>query len=124
MSWVKIETGYLRHPKMLGLPHTAQLVHLASILWTAEHLQDGYVPSTAVRQLFDSISAQNAHRRRYEQMLIDRGLWERAIGGIIVHDFAKHNAPSLRANVERERELSAERVRRFRERHERRDESM
>lgn len=111
MPWVKIDTGYLTHPKILGLHPQAQMLHLASILWTAEHLTDGYVPVIALRSLCDRavIAPRWASDRAHK--LVDRGLWDVAPGGWHVHDFETHNRTSTREFVERERELARERQR-------------
>ena len=43
--WVKLDTSYLRNPKITALHPQALLLHLASILWTADQLQDGHIPA-------------------------------------------------------------------------------
>lgn len=117
--WAKVDVGYLSHPKLLGLPPPAKLLHLASILWTAEHLTDGYVPARALLELSRSVPTHSRHTRGYVQQLVDRALWDvvpEPAGGWIVHDFADHNASSTRAAVEKAREQTRDRVARYRAR--------
>lgn len=114
MSWVKIDTSYLSHPKIVGLHEQSKLLHLASILWTAEHLTDGDIPVSALRAVVDraSIAPRWAGHRVAE--LVSRGLWDELASGWHVHDFETHNRTSTRAFVERERESWADRQRRHR----------
>ena len=116
VPWVKVEQSYLRHPKVARLSPEAKLLHLASILWTAEHLQDGYVPATALRQLCDDVPIASRWRRHYAVALVSAGLWDEVEDGWIVHDFDEHNHSSTRAVVEQERAATRERVRRYRKR--------
>jgi hypothetical protein len=115
--WVKVDTGYLAHPKLLGLHPSAKLLHLASILWTAEHLTDGYVPPKALRELSESVPIAVRWRGHHASALVDAGLWdvvEPPTLGWVVHDFTEHNAAATRAAVERNRELTRDRVARHR----------
>lgn len=117
--WVKLDIAYLRHPKLLGLAPAARLMHLASILWTAEHLTDGYVPPGALLDISRTAPAHSRHTRHYVQELMERGLWDPVpppTGGWVVHDFAEHNAASTRAAVEQSRAQTRDRVARHRAR--------
>lgn len=117
--WAKVDVGYLSHPKLLGLSPPAKLLHLSSILWTAEHLTDGYVPARALLEVSRSVPTHSRHTRGYVQQLVERGLWDAVPApgnGWIVHDFAEHNRSSTRAVVERNMELTRDRVARHRAR--------
>jgi hypothetical protein len=109
MPWVKIETGYLSHPKIIELHPKVVLLHLASILWTAEQLTDGFVPDRALIDLSSRADLTPNRRRWAAGQLVDRGLWDELPGGWHVHDFERHNRTSTRAFVEHERELARER---------------
>lgn len=118
-TWVKLDVGYLSHPKLLGLHHAAKLLHLASILWTAEHLTDGYITPIALRELSESVPIAVRWRKHHASALVTAGLWDpvpEPRGGWIVHDFAEHNPGSTRAAVELAREQTRERVARHRAR--------
>lgn len=122
MSFVFIQTSYLRHPKLAGLHERAVLLHLASILWTAEHLTDGYVPTSALRSLCEEASIVPRWRDRHVADLVSRGLWDELPTGWHVHNFERHNRSSTRAVVESNRAAAAERQRRRRDYVSRRDE--
>jgi hypothetical protein len=115
--WVKLDVAYFGHPKLLGLHDKGKLLHVASILWTAEHLTDGYVPERALSELSARVELHPSKRRAMARNLVERGLWDEVPpprGGWIVHDFAEHNLASTREYVERERELTRQRVARHR----------
>jgi len=121
MSFVFIHTGYLRHPKLVGLPAGAVLLHLASILWTAEHLTDGYVPESALTELGHTVNNASRWHRRNVQQLVNRGLWDELPNGWHVHDFEDWNRSSTREVVEANRTAARDRQRRHRDSESRRD---
>lgn len=114
MAWVKVDVAYLRNPKMRAVSPDARLLHLASILWTAEHLTDGILPRAVLRDLADTAQIDRRWASRRALELVGARLWDDACEAWIVHDFAWHNPTSTRANVEHERQLSRDRMRRWR----------
>jgi hypothetical protein len=114
MTWVKIDIGYLRHPKLSGLPTDAKVLHLASILWTAEHLTDGHVPHRSLTDLSQIADIHPRWAKRRAATLVEAGLWDLVPGGWHVHDFEEHNRTSTREYVQAEREAWRERQRRAR----------
>lgn len=117
--WAKLDVGYLSHPKVARLHPSAKLLHVASILWTAEHLTDGYVPAKALRTLSETVPIAVRWRQHHASALVQAGLWDVAPApreGWLVHDYAEHNHAATRAAVERSRLVTRERVRRLRQR--------
>jgi len=121
MSYVFIHSGYFRHPKIKGVSNAAKLLHLASILWTAEHLTDGFLPSNSIDQLVFDLRLARNKRVILIRSLVDHGLWDELPNGWHVHDFEQHNRSSTRAVVESNRIAAAERQRRHRDAVSRRD---
>lgn len=115
MTWVKLDTGYLANPKLRGISDKAILLHLSSILWTADHGTDGNVPSASLRTVASRVTGRPERARRWANELVANGLWDLNGDGWHVHDFEVHNRQALRANVEANRAANAERLRRFRE---------
>jgi hypothetical protein len=115
--WARLDVGYLSHPKLVTLPPKVVLLHIASILWTAEHLTDGYVPDRALISLSSRVDLTPNRRRWAARSLVEAGLWDECDGGWTVHDFTEHNRSSTRAVVERERAQTRERVERWRAEH-------
>ena len=102
--WVKIDTSYLRNPKITALSTQAMLLHFASILWTADQLTDGNIPAHALPELalLARIPRSAAPRRADE--LVKAGRWEaNGATGWHLHDFEAMNRQALRVNVERQR---------------------
>lgn len=114
MGFVFVHTGYLRHPKITRVSDKAKLLHLASILWTAEHLTDGYVPPDALPTLCQAVSKSPRHRLSWVAELVSARLWDELPEGWHVHNFETHNRSSTRSVVEANRERWRERQRRAR----------
>ena len=122
VQYVYVHTGYLRHPKIVGLTVSQQRLHLASILWVAEHETDGYIPTTALRQLHDDATIARRWRQYSVRKLVEARLWDELPEGYHLHNFETHNRSSTRAVVEANRAAALERQRRYRDRVSRRDE--
>lgn len=111
--WVKVDRGYLDNPKMIDVldaSSTAPLMHLASILYSAQHLTDGHIaPGVARRKVGGT--------KDDERLLIDSGLWHEpghdcgrcpqpTAGKVYIHDYLEHNQ-----TAEKVEEVSAKRSR-------------
>ena len=103
--WVKIDTSYLRNPKITALSPPARLLHLASILWTADQLTDGHIPDRTLAELAHSAGIARASATRRADELVEHGLWEANGKGWELHDFAQMNPQALRARVEKQRQV-------------------
>lgn len=103
-GWAPVDTGYLDNPKMLDVldaSGTAALMHLASVLYCAQHLTDGHIaPGVARRKVGAS--------KDDDRLLIDAGLWHEAghecetcpqpePNRVYVHDFMQHNRSAAKA---------------------------
>jgi hypothetical protein len=105
--WVKIDTSYLRNPKITAVSTHAVLLHLASILWTGDQLTDGHIPPHALPEL--GLAARVPHRtgvldKRADE-LVKQHLWVPNGRGFELHDFAEMNRQALRSVVERQRQV-------------------
>ena len=103
--WIKLDTSYLRNPKITAISQQAMVLHLASILWTADQLFDGWVPSRALEEL--SVNAQLDPRWRGRRVgeLTETGLWVPNGDGWRIHDFELMNPQAMRHKVEAQRKL-------------------
>lgn len=102
-QWVRIDTGYLRNPKVQRVGRDGMVLHLAAILYLGEHrIDSGLLPPEALPFL-----ALEARLRRAEPVvaaLCKHGLWHPSDeGGFIVHDYDETNGEASDAWHDRER---------------------
>lgn len=109
-GWAPVDTGYLDNPKMLDIldtSGTAALMHLASVLYCAQHFTDGHIsPGVARRKVGGS--------KDDDRLLIDAGMWHEPGHDcptcpqpeprkVYVHDFLQHNRTAAKAKEASER---------------------
>lgn len=82
-TWVKLADNMPSNPKVRQVPPEARWAYVASICYCGHHLTDGFIPEGALLLIDASPKIAAA--------LVAAGLWERAEGGWLVHDYANHN---------------------------------
>ena len=109
MSWVKLDTGFPTHPKVIAAGPLATVLYVEALCYSAHHLTNGLV-SPAVLRAISSLPRPQVHAKR----LVSVGLWDVISDseGWMIHDYDKHQ--TTREQVEHQRELATERVRRYR----------
>lgn len=112
--WVRVDTGYLRNPKVAAVSTPAVLMHLASILWTADQLTDGDIPGHVLGDIAHMARVPSPKAAHRADELVDAGLWIANGGSWHLHDFDVMNEQAMRANVERQRERWRDRQARHR----------
>lgn len=116
-AWAPVDIGYLDNPKMakvLAASSTATLMHLASILYCAQHLTDGHISPGVARM-------RAGGSREDEALLTSSGLWhlpghdcdscpEPNEGDVYVHNFLEHNrtAAEVKAVSEKRSKVARE----------------
>jgi hypothetical protein len=83
MAWVKLATGFGRHPKVLAAGDAAAMAHLRAMCWAAEAGTDGRIPPEAL----PIIPATRKQAERLEEV----GLWECNGNGWVIHDWRDFN---------------------------------
>jgi len=101
MAWVKLDDQFPHHPKILRAGPLASWLYVASVCYAAEYLTDGFIPEGALH-----ILAAVPNPEALAATLVDVGLWQRAAGGYVIHDYHDYN-PS-REDVLATREARAE----------------
>ena len=81
MGWVKLDDGYPRHPKVLGLSDRAFRHDIVATCYCAEHDTDGVLPAAYVRAIPARVRAE----------LIAAGKWDEVNGVVMVHDYLDYN---------------------------------
>jgi hypothetical protein len=113
--WVKIDTSYLRNPKVTAVTSGARLLHLASILYTADQLTDGHIPARMLPELAGQAGLSRKTTGSRVAELVTRQLWVPNGDGWDIHDYQLMNPQAMRVAVEAER--AAWRDRQTRHRH-------
>jgi hypothetical protein len=108
VSWVRLDDGFPRHPKVRRLSPVAFVLHVSAMCWSAEQLTDGMILDHQLHDVSDLSPKQVA---KSVAELLGRGLWEAVDGAYLIHDYLDYN-PS-RADVEKEREAKKARQRRW-----------
>jgi hypothetical protein len=112
--WARLDTGYLRNPKVRTVGAAGAMLHLASILHCVDQLTDGQIDDSSLTSLASDAGVGDRWRRRRAGELVDAGLWIPTESGWRLHDFERMNPQAMRKVVEHERELWRERQRRLR----------
>ena len=110
MPWFRVDDTLPLHPKVLAAGNGAMGLWVRAGAWCMQHLQDGFVPEQIARQL-----GTRAEIKR----LCDAGLWIAKGDGYEFHEWSQRQ-PS-RAKLMAEREATAARVKRWRERRQNND---
>lgn len=102
--YARVDTGYFSNPKIVDLTQYAKLLHLASILYCAEHLTDGAVTPAALRVCADRVGIRRDRRTQRCTELVAAGLWVETCDGWTLHDFVDMNPFATREVVDKQRE--------------------
>ncbi len=98
MALARIDTGFLRNPKIVAVGKDGTLLQLAGILYCSDGLTDGFIPKKAVPILGASAMVRSASRTA--ALLVAAGLWEESGDGYRIHDFLQYQ-PSRDAALSR-----------------------
>lgn len=100
----RVDDGFPNHPKTLGMTHEAMGVWMCMGCWCARYLTDGYIPDDAVRLI--------TTKQRIILNLAARQLITRLGDGWQMVDWLDYQRS--KAEVERERTATRDRVARWR----------
>ena len=77
LPWVRLDTAFFDHPKILGLASEGQyrpiVLHLAGMAYAGKHGTDGFIPREAIPILLG--------RKVDADQLVHAGLWHANAGG-------------------------------------------
>lgn len=101
MGWAKIDYGFFRHPKVIGISKDAKFLYVAALCYCGENMTDGVIPSGAVRVLAAEIEVKNPARAAKE--LTACGLWKaRNNAEFEVNDYLEYNESSSERKAKQE----------------------
>lgn len=101
MPWIKIDDQIAHHPKFVAAGPIASWMWVCGNGYCNKYLTDGEIPEHALGSL-GSIS----NPKKWADVLVHVGLWERMDAGYRVHDFHDHNPYA--ADVREQRRVKAE----------------
>jgi hypothetical protein len=101
--WVRLDTHYFSNTKISAVSRDARDLHLASIVWTAEHEEDGKVPTHILKDLAKMVDISRTAAAKAAGQLVDAGLWDLNGHGWHVHDFEVMNRHILKAELDKQR---------------------
>ncbi len=114
--WVKVATSFQHDEKVAGVSLEAELVYLRALMWAKEHESDGFIPDSILRGVV-TLKCVTGHAQLGAE-LCDARLWERVTpDGYRVPLSTWRRWQVTADQMNRKRELAAERKRRSRERH-------
>lgn len=115
MTWFKVDDAFWSHPKVVAAGNAAIGLWLRCGTYAAQHLTDGFIPAAIAKQLGSAGSIGK---------LVAAGLWEPVDNrpgsvdgacGYLMHDWGDYQP--YRSVALQLRENSAERQRKYREKH-------
>jgi hypothetical protein len=101
MSWVKIDDHAPQHPKMVQAGAEAFALWVAGNCYSNAHTLDGRLPKKLLGTIYSPLSRKASKLAR---VLCDVGLWHDRGDHYEIHDYAKYQSYSLKANVEARRQ--------------------
>jgi hypothetical protein len=83
MAWVLLDDNFPSHPKVVQAGNAAAFLFVCGLCYCRRFHTEGFIPTNAAKNL-----GVFSNPRRLIDALIEVGLWERAEGGFMVHDYA------------------------------------
>lgn len=107
LPWVRLDTTFFDHPKVLGLvgegKHRAIVVHLAAMTYAGKHGTDGFIPREALAFL---------HGRQADARdLVNAGLWAENGGGWDINGWDEYQISDENSRKRRDKAKAAAAVR-------------
>lgn len=106
VAWFNVDDSFYDHPKVWDAPDCAVALWTRAGSWSSRNLTDGFVPSGMPARFCGD------HEQAIRELL-DRGLWTRAKGGYLFHDWTDWN--SSKEAVKAKRTANARRQALFRD---------
>lgn len=85
MTWVRLESDFPNHPKVIAAGGDAALLFVAGLCYCNAHLTNGRIPGAVIPRLTDRKRPTALARR-----LVEVGMWTEDGDGYLVHDFLEY----------------------------------
>lgn len=102
MPWVRLDEQFPDHPKVAIAGPLASWLHVCALAYCNRLLTDGFVPTSQVGKLADYSEIDPGEGYPINPIdlanrLVEVGMWEKATGGYLIHDF--HDFQPSKAEV-------------------------
>jgi hypothetical protein len=115
MSWIRLDDGWLDHPKISRLDLRTREAWLRVLTHCARQNKGGFASDESLRRL--RITARMRRELVHAPAGFTVGLWEPVEGGVVIHDFDDYQAPddlrAKRAEIGRRGGIASGRSRRL-----------
>lgn len=108
MTWVKVDDAFPDHPKVLAAGDLAGWLFVCGLCYCSKHLTDGKIPTNALARLTGL-----PNPRKLAAALVEQEMWTALDDGWLVVNY--EDRQRTRAQVEAERETTAVRVKKHRD---------
>lgn len=103
LPWVRLDTTFFDHPKILGLvadnQHRAIVLHLAAMTYAGKHGTDGFIPREALMYL---------HGRKPDaEQLVRAHLWKENGGGWDINGWDEYQVSDEETQKRRDKAKNA-----------------
>ena len=107
MPRINLDLDFLTHPKTVSISPLAQLLFIRSIIYSARHLTDGFVPAGAIALLtHDMIDFNQSPYSTADAFIAEIegvGWWVKVTGGHTIHDYldyqlSRHDVETYKEN--------------------------
>jgi hypothetical protein len=87
MAWVRLDDGFMRHPKAQAAGLQGRALFISGLCWCAANLTDGRIPKAMIPLLAFEAGVKPAAAAA----LVKVGLWDEDGDGYAVHDWLDYN---------------------------------
>jgi hypothetical protein len=108
MTWIRLDDGFISHPKTLSLPHKSIVLHIAGLTYCATQLTDGKIPKSAIALVL----AQARVSKAALNPLVALKMWREQADHYSIHDYLKYQESREAVQARRDKWAEAKRNRR------------
>ena len=100
MTWVKIDDGFLTHPKAIKAGKDGRALFFAALIYSSRELTDGFIDDSAIPILGAFAEVKNGVA--VADLLVRIRLFDREEDGYRIHDYLDYNRSAAAITAERE----------------------
>ena len=109
MPWVRLDDSFSHHPKSLKAGPLGMAMQVAGLCHANRYLTDGFISEETLPMLLD-LKELGITAAAVAERLIAAGMWEKAEGGYLIHDYGDYQPTKAEVLEEREQKKQAGRL--------------